>query len=109
MHHSTQDLILAAHVRELASRWLIADTPAQLPDADARRHWRREHMDEYLAGATHELVRVAGLMKSVQSVAETRYSTSATRVDSQPAALHGNDDMIFVNGKPLSAVSASRQ
>lgn len=105
MPHSTEELILAAHVRELASRWLIADTPAQLIGPELRRQWRREHIDEYIAGATHELVRVAGVMKSVQTVAaaEARPQPAPRAVDSQPAPLQGADDVLFVNGRPLSA------
>lgn len=111
MPHTTEELLLAAHVRELASRWLIADTPAHLVGPELRRQWRREHIDEYIAGATNELLRVAAVVKSVQAVAaaESRPQPAPRVVDSQPAPLQGADDVLFVNGRPLSASPVRRQ
>lgn len=54
MKHTTQELILAAQVRDLVSRRLAHDAPENLTDAE-RRGWMVQNSAKYTTEAIKEL------------------------------------------------------
>ena len=58
MKHSTQDLILAAHVRDLIAIRLSKDAPKDVSD-EARQAWIAEHAAAYTQSAIEELITTA--------------------------------------------------
>ena len=64
MKHTTEELLLAASVRELVAGNLVASTPKGLTDA-AETQWRNEHVEEYTKRTMKELSMFADVIKDL--------------------------------------------
>lgn len=63
MKNSTQDLLLAVAIRDLAIRRLVEDAPTGLNDVEFRQ-WKTAHIGRYIKDAVQELDEIADIMKS---------------------------------------------